>query len=220
MAAFHEFITLLLDQGKIAFQSSKVPHDRPTEQDEAVLAEAFETFARSVAGPRIGCDGRVACAAAEFVRQSSWALVNRDDRLSALKKHVAMPGSPASPSHHLSADLMLRYVPQILKRARGLDVSDPLVGLLGEVLRRWPLSGVLSDLEEKPLIPLDFGQHPGLLLLYAERLAAHDRPAWRPDQSSPAWDYYGLVLQEQSISRNGRITDTVNGQHVMGNEQG
>ena len=51
-------------------------------------------------------------------------------------------------AHHLSADLMLRYLPQILKRARGLDPSDPLVGLLEDVLKRWPLSGVLSDVAE------------------------------------------------------------------------
>jgi hypothetical protein len=36
------------------------------------------------------------------------------------------------------------------------------------------------------------------LLLYAERLAQYDRPSWRPERSSPAWEYYEWVLQQQS----------------------
>jgi MoxR-vWA-beta-propeller ternary system domain bpX4 len=198
MAAFQDFLTQLLDHGQIVFRSAKAPHDGPTEHDVALLAEAFDTFALSVAGARIAFDARTACEAAELVRQSGWAMVQRDDRLADLKRRLKMTGPPQTPSQHLSADLMLRFVPQIIKRARGLDPSDPLSGLLGEVLRRWPLSGVLSDVEEGPLIALDFGGHPGLLLLYAERLSQNDRPAWQPERSSPAWAYYEWVLQQQS----------------------
>ncbi len=200
MPAFQEFLTQLLDQGKIVFRSAMVPRDRPTEREVAILAEAFEAHALSVAGPRIAFDPAIACEAAELVRQSSWALVNRDERLGDLKRRIRMAGPPRTPSHHLSADLMLRYVPQIVKRAHGLDPADPLSGLLGDVLRHWPLSGVLADADEGPLVPLEFGEHPGLLLLYAERLAAHDRPAWRPEPSSPAWAYYELILQQPASS--------------------
>jgi hypothetical protein len=56
---------------------------------------------------------------------------------------------------------------------------------------------MLSDVAEPPLAPLDFGEHPGLLLLYAERLAANDRAAWRPVRPGPTWDYYELVIEEQ-----------------------
>lgn len=55
---------------------------------------------------------------------------------------------------------------------------------------------MLSDIEEGPLVATDFGGHPGLLLVYAERLAANDRPAWRPEPSSPAYDYYEVVSEE------------------------
>jgi hypothetical protein len=146
-----------------------------------------------VAGPPIGFDARVAGAAAELVRQASWALVSREDRVEDLKPRVRMPIAPGTPAHHLSADLMLRYLPQVLRRVRGLDATDPLIGLLAEVLRGWPLSGVLSDVEEGPLVVTDFCGHSGLLMLYAERLAANDRPAWRPEDSSPAYEYYRLA---------------------------
>ena len=197
MAAFQEFVTRLLDEGKVVFRSAQTPQDRPTERDVATLADAFGTYSLSVAGPPIAFDARTACEAAEVVRQASWALVNREERVADLKRRLRMSAAPTTPAQHLSADLLLRYLPQLLKRARGLDPTDPLIAILGDLLRRWPLSGVLSDVEEGPLVAIDFGGHPGLLLLYAERLAAHDRPAWRPLRSSPAYDYYELVLGER-----------------------
>jgi len=197
MTLFHEFLTQLLEEGRIVFRSARAPHDRPLASDVAVLERAYETYRLAVAGPGIPFDAAVAYSAAELVRQASWALVNHDDRISDLKKCLTMPIEPATPAHHLSGDLMLRYLPQVLRRARGLDPTDPLIGLLESLLRRWPLAGVLSDVAEPPLAPLDFGQHRGLLLLYAERLSANDRPAWRPGQTGPAWEYYELLLQEQ-----------------------
>jgi hypothetical protein len=193
MPAFSEFLDSLLQDGKIAFRSAKPPQDRPSERDLAILAEAYAAFALSVAGPPIAFDARVAGAAAELVRQASWALVSREEGVDDLKRRLCMPTTPGTPAHHLSADLMLRYLPQVLRRVRGLDATDPLIGILADVLRGWPLSGVLSDVEEGPLVAIDFGRHPGLLMLYGERLAANDRPAWRPEPSSRAYEYYRLA---------------------------
>jgi hypothetical protein len=198
MTAFHEFLTQLLEQGTVVFRSPAAPRDRPTASAVADLAQAFQTHSLSVAGRRIAFDPDVACAAAELVRQSSWALCNHDDRVAALAKRLKMPVSPVTPSQHLSADVTLRYLPQVLRRARGLDASDPLVGLIADVLRRWPLSGVLGDVDDGPLTPLDFGGHAGLLLLYAERLVERDRPSWRPGEPSRASDYYELVLAQHA----------------------
>ena len=108
------------------------PRDRPSPSAVAVLAEAFEAYSLAVAGPRIAFDPEIACAAAEFLRQAAWALVNHDERMTDLVKRLKMPVPPRTPSHHLSADLTLRYLPQVLRRARGLDPSDPLVAQLDE----------------------------------------------------------------------------------------
>jgi hypothetical protein len=198
MAPFEQFLSQLLDDGKVVFRSTGPPEGRPTGRDLARLAEAFATHALDVAGPPIAFDPQTACEAAELVRQSSWALVSRAESIPDLRRRLSLSGTPTSPAQHLSADLLLRYLPQIIKRARGLDPTDPLIEILGEILRRWPLSGVLSDIEDGPLVPPEFAAHPGLLLLYAERLAANDRPAWRPESSSPAYDYYELILTRRS----------------------
>jgi hypothetical protein len=198
MAPFGEFLTQLFEEGKIVFRSPRAPHDRHEAHAVTILERAFQTHALSVCGPGIAFDPGVACAAAELVRQASWALVNHGDRVSELEKRIKMPGSPLTPSHHLSADLTLRYLPQVLRRARGLDPSDPLIAILARVLRAWPLSGALSDLDEGPLAPLDFDGHRGLLLLYAERLLGNDRPSWRPAPPGPAWEHVELVRQEHT----------------------
>ncbi len=197
MTSFQEFLTQLLNEGRVVFRSTRAPHDRPRPHDVALLEKAYQTYRLSVAGPGIPFDPAVAYSAAELIRQASWALVNHDDRVSDLKKRLTMPIEPTTPAHHLSGDLMLRYLSQVLRRARGLDPCDPLIDLLEGLLRRWPLSGVLADVAGPPLAPLSFGEHPGLLLLYAERLAANDRSAWRPVRPGPARDYYELVIDER-----------------------
>ncbi len=106
---------------------------------------------------------------------------------------------PASPAQHLSADLLFHFLPQIYRRARAIDRDDALTVLLESLLRRWPLSGVLCELEGGPIGPVDLGGHPGLMLLYAERWARHEHPAWRP--TGPAADHVELVLTERQAMR-------------------
>jgi hypothetical protein len=201
MTSFHEFLTQLLNEGRVVFRSNSAPRDRPRPQDIALLEEAFRAYSLSVAGPAVPFDPAIAYSAAELIRQASWSLVNHDDRILHLKDRLKMPIDPATPAHHLSADLTLRYLPQILNRARVLDPGDPLGDLFEGVLRRWPLSGVLSDVAEAPLTSLEFGAHHGLLLLYAERLAANDRLAWRPGQAGPGLEYYQLVTAERGRAK-------------------
>src|SRR5262249_39693519 len=148
MTSFHDFLTQLLNEGRVVFRSNRAPRDRPRPEDIALLAEAFQAYSLSVAGPPVPFDPAIGYSGAELIRQASWALVNHDDRISHLKARLEMPIDPVTPAHHLSADLTLRYLPQILNRARVLDPGDPLIELFNGVLRRWPLSGVLSDLAE------------------------------------------------------------------------
>jgi hypothetical protein len=51
--------------------------------------------------------------------------------------------------------------------------------------------------DDGPLTPTDFGEHPGLLLLYAERLAAHRKAAWVPDERGR--EHLKLVCDELGV---------------------
>lgn len=195
-----DFLAELLDEGRIAFRTGDALGTGPSADDLARLAGAFARASLSLAGPAVGFEPGIAWEAAELVRGAAWALVDRGERPEALRKGLRMSGKPTTASQHFSADLLLRYLPQILRRVRALDPADPLAEILIETLRRWPLSGVLSDIEEPPIGPLDFDGHPGLMLLYAERLAANDRPGWRPSESSRVLEYYELVTGAISTS--------------------
>jgi hypothetical protein len=199
MSAYHEFLTELFDHGRVVFRSPPGPVSRPTPRAMAVLREAFVVHQLPLVGPVIAFDEETAGAAAELLRQAAWASVCRDERVAGLERRLAMPRSPRTPSEHLSADLCLRYLPQVARRARGLDSGDPMVGLLHAILSRWPLSGVLADTGDAPHGSLDFGGHPGLMLLYAERLLGNDRPNWRPKPGERVWAHYELARSEYGI---------------------
>src|SRR5262249_42701700 len=133
-------------------------------------------------------------AAVELVRSASWFLLNHTEPPEELQQSLRMPGPPSSPAQHLSGDLLLRLLPQIHGRAGRYAPDDLLTRLLADILRQWPISGVLSDVEEGPLTSLEWIDHPGLLLLYAERLAKHEKPAWVPE--GRAREYVDLVYQQ------------------------
>jgi hypothetical protein len=99
----------------------------------------------------------------------------------------------------LSADLMLRFLPRLHGRARAIAADDVLTRSLSLLLRRWPLSGVLSDIGEAPENLELLEAHPGLLLQYAERLADHYRPAWVPERLA-ARDHVELVFTQRGLA--------------------
>ncbi len=102
-----------------------------------------------------------------------------------------MPIEPQSPAHHLSADLLFRFLPAVHHRAKAQENGEPLVKILADIFCHWPLSGVLSEVTEKPTGDLSFNNHSGLLFLYAERWCRKEKRAWFPD--GPAKQYIELV---------------------------
>jgi hypothetical protein len=143
-------------------------------------------------------DAPAALAAAEGVWLACWFLLQRREPAEEVEKALVLPPAPATAAEHLSADLALRFLPPLVRRARSLDADDVLTIWLTRVLRQAPLSGVRSDLEEGPLAPVVLGGHPGLLLLYAQRLADHVRPAWVPAEG-PARPYVEMVFAERGL---------------------
>ena len=193
MATFVDPLKSLLGTGRVTLTSR--PAASPSEQAEidAILAERHEAFSLQVAGPPLRLHVETARAASEVVLQACWFLVSDIEPQTELERCLVMPRLPQSPEQHLSGDLLFRFLPQIHQRARAIDRNDKLPALLADILRRWPLSGVLADIEEPPLGSTDFG-HAGLQLLYAERLAQHERPACLP--KGDALEYVEFVWQE------------------------
>ena len=194
MSPFAEFLDLLLREGRAVLRGPLATLPKEGAEVVDILRRAFADHCLSVAGPTLAFDVNMALAAAELVHHACWFQVSRAEPVAELERLLAPPGPPRSPAAHLSADLVLRYLPQIHRRAKALNPADRLTTLLAEILRRWPLSGVLADLDEVPLVQPAFDGHAGLWMLYCERLARHEKPAWVP--MGPGLAYLELVYRE------------------------
>ncbi len=192
MQALASFCEQLFEDGRIILRDP--PEEAGSSQAVQVLQRAYASHRLNVAGPLLDFDPEAALAAAMLLWKACWFLLRHDQPAEEMERRLRMTVKPRTPAQHLSADLVLRYLPQVHRRAHALEPADRLPALLATELRHWPLSGVLSDVEEGPLTGLDFDGHPGLLLLYAERLASNVKPAWMPE--GPARDYVELVWRE------------------------
>jgi hypothetical protein len=178
MSALTPFLDHLLTTGEARLTARPEPDDR--RDVEEVLRRAFAEYRLDVAGPRIEFDAEAAVAAALFTARACWFAVSREEPSEQVKKLLPAIGQPITPEAHLSVDLTLRYVVTVYRRVHAQNPEDVLGIRLAEAFRRCPLTGVLSDVADAPTGDLLFGGHPGLELLYAERLAANGRASWLP----------------------------------------
>jgi hypothetical protein len=190
MPTFPEWLDRLLADGEAVLDGPPACGRAEESAALTVLRRAYAAHALDVAGPPVPFDPAAALAAAEEVAWACWRLVGGDPG------RGRPLGEPATPAAHLCADLTLRLLPTVHRRARLRAEDDPLALELAALLRRWPLSGVLADLTGPPAGPLDFGGHPGLQLLFAERLVGHEKSGWLPP-AGPARERVELVYRER-----------------------
>src|SRR5262245_49925945 len=150
MSPFAEFLRMLLQEGRVALRDRPPPGDATDADVRAILAEAYADYFLGVPGPLPSLDLPTAVAAGWLVHRACWALVSHDQPEAELDKHLVMPAAPASPAEHLSAELVLRFLPQIHRRARALAPDDRLGELLANVLRQWPPAGGISTVRGPP----------------------------------------------------------------------
>jgi hypothetical protein len=193
MPPFADWLTRVLTRGESVQEAlpALTPDERPGVL--AVLRAAFDDHALDVAGPPIAFEPGVSLAAAVVLARACWLLVGADE-----KEPAALPfqAEPVSPAAHLSADVTLRFLPAVHRRAKVRSDTEPLAAAVETLLRAWPLSGVLADLDGEPTTPPEFGGHPGLQLVYAERLLATGRAGWVPT-TGPAREWVERVYSER-----------------------
>jgi hypothetical protein len=198
MASFLDFLESVLRGGTAVLRARPKVEASEVQRAGRLLAAAYEDHRLDVAGRPIDFDAPAALAAAEQVWFACWFLLHRGDPPNEIERCLPLLVPPVSAAQHLSTDLLLRFAPQVHRRARSADPRDVLTQRLEQLLRSHPLSGVLADIEEGPVTPVQLGDHAGLQLLYAERLAEKPRPAWVP--TGAAFAYVELVFAERGLS--------------------
>jgi MoxR-vWA-beta-propeller ternary system domain bpX4 len=195
MSATLALVKQILLNGEAVFHEKPAFPKEERRPIQELLEGAYARYRLDVAGRPLSFDAEAGMEAARFLTFACWALVG-DDPPTVTEKQLRFEMQPAGPQEHLSADLSLRFLPTVHRRIRTRPPDDLLHHTVANVLRRWPLSGALSDVAEPPTGDFHFQNHPGLQLLYAERLAAHLRSTWIP-QTGPAREVLELVLQQQ-----------------------
>ncbi|RTQ48802.1 hypothetical protein EJV47_14445 [Hymenobacter gummosus] len=113
-----------------------------------------------------------------------------------------------TPAALYSADLLLRYLPNLLSLARGLAPDDVLVARLQRLAGRWPLSFVGHPGPAEEAAEAQVLAHPALRQEYVDRIiqaqdqARAARPALRPlvhaalgSHAARLWpDFHAFVL--------------------------
>jgi hypothetical protein len=196
MSSTLQLLERLLYHGEVVmYEQSNFPMEERPELLR-LLEAAYAEFRLGIAGPLLPFDPEAGLAAAQFLLHSCWLLVSGDENQESIEKSLRFPLVPTSPEAHLSGDLCLRLLVTPYRRVRTRATDDPLHRAIVDVLRRWPLSGAASDIAEPPLGDIQFSNHHGLQLLYAERLAGNLRPAWIPGAGRTR-EVIELVLQQQ-----------------------
>ncbi len=197
MNTLAEFLRSLLIDGSAMLRErpALISGDRAASE---LLAKEYSSYQMEIAGPPVDFDAETAVTAAGWVWSACWFLVSHEEDPKLVESTLTPPAPPLTAADHLSADLTLRFLPGVYRRAFAVAPDDVLTRSLSRLLRLWPLSGVFADVTDDPLTAPEFKGHPGLALLYAERLAEHFKPAWIP-LNGPAREYVELVFAERGM---------------------
>lgn len=134
-----ECITIFTDLQEIS---------KKEEEDAADYFESeFEKERLEFLSDQINCDSETAVWAAKVVYHSAQLYLIRKDTAKDLEKLIPQFKGKRDTSSILSADLSLRFLPQIISALQNADPEDPLIKMLENILTQFHYSGIGWDLD-------------------------------------------------------------------------
>ncbi|WP_354580336.1 hypothetical protein [Hymenobacter sp. UYP22] len=167
-----EFIEEIWTAGTCTVSPAPMPVEE--ENELAALAWLQRCYAEDIRhqpAPMPAFEAAAALWAARFLYRAVQLTVLRELDDTAVRVWLQEFPGLGTPEAQYSADLLLRHLPDLLRLCQGLAPADALVLHLQATLVRWPLSAVGAKLPDLP-DPAPVLGHPGLRLLYADRLLA------------------------------------------------
>lgn len=151
-------------------------HDRNATLDFLKNAYAAEQVNYPFLSP--GFNEEAAIWAAEVVYLSAQLILYRKDKPIDLQKLIPAETLACNSSTILSADLCLRFLPDMITELKIIDPEDKLIEILEGILKKWHYSGVNfeQDLTELDLEPVLANQC--LKQLYADRIVLYKQKKW------------------------------------------
>ncbi len=143
------------------------------EEDQRVvdfLQAEYETEQAEYPGTSPEFDGVAALMAAKIVYVAAQLILFREQKEEALHDLFPADYTPTAPGSILSADLCLRFLPEMLKNLKAIDSEDLLIELLETRLKKWHYSSVHYPLRIEELDFNEAYENACLLHLYCDRI--------------------------------------------------
>jgi hypothetical protein len=169
--AFVPFVRQLFDNGHVQVASM----DAGTADDTAELAETLASLdalrRRQLPSGLPPFDATAAVYGARALYGACQLLTFRDFTEADLAGAIAIPPARPNPVEHFSVDLLMQFLPDVVRLAKAAAPQDPLVARLLELGRRWPLSSVgIANIGRVDASPLK--ENSALWRLYPDRVLA------------------------------------------------
>ncbi|TVT41825.1 hypothetical protein FNT36_10405 [Hymenobacter setariae] len=170
------FLQDLLATGSITVSGQPVPFETADlEATEKLLREYYAEDRLDLPHAAPAFEAAAALWAVQYLYYTAVLAVVRELDEAAIARHLPEFEGEVTPAASYSADLSLRYLPDLLQLAKGLAPADTLVVRLRHTARQWPLSFVghepADDATEATLLA-----HPALRGAYVDRIiGAQDR---------------------------------------------
>lgn len=199
--AFHEWLAGVMETGE-----SILPQPPSLWRwDLARVRDLIHHYHRwdgwHLAGPELALDLDAALGAVRLLAAACWELVSpQTGQLARELEGLPRPHPNQGASTIQAVDLFFRFFPSVLFRARLREHGQPLVQQIETILKPWPLSALLTQPESEPGNDLNFFDHAGLQLRYAQRLLKHPLPAWVPPSgASRSWAEWVFAEQGRPL---------------------
>jgi len=164
------FISSLLADGKVSVKGHLISfNDHDLAASKKILYEYFKEDILEMPHPAPEFSENAAIWAAEYLYKTTQITVLRDVGEDVINEHLKPFDGEQNASVIYSADLMLRYLPQLFELAKGLAPADILVQVLKKTASQWPYSSVGIELNETTDDNLIF-EHPSLKYTYIDRI--------------------------------------------------
>jgi len=149
------FLQQLFEHGRVTVSMPARSADEQDDELERLLVE-FSTLYRSQLPAGLPAfDLHAAKHGAITLYRACQFLAYRDFSEEDIHEAIAIRPIASNPAEHLSVDLTLRFLPDVVRLAKAAAPEDPLVKRLLELARSWPLSSVgIADVKDVDIAPL------------------------------------------------------------------
>lgn len=145
---FLDTLFLLRKEGTVTIFSDIKSISQKEEQDAAGYFESeFEKERLEFLSTIINCDRETAVWAAKVLYHSAQLYLIRENTAKNLQQLIPSFKGKRDTSSIISADLSLRFLPQIISVLHNVDPEDSLIKILKNILQQFHYSGIGYDLD-------------------------------------------------------------------------